>query len=233
MFEELFYRPFFNTLIFFYQYLSFGDLGVAIILFTIFIRLLLLPVFYKSAKDQTLLQRLAPEIKKIQEAHGKNYEARGRALMNLYKEHRVNPLSGFLMMIFQVAIMIALYRVFLRGFSPETLSSLYDFLPRPANLSHTFLNLVDLNEKNIFLVLATALAQYFQGKLSLTNTPTADSSPGAMIAKQMVYLGPLLTIFIFYLFPAAITLHWLTTTMFSVIQQMIINSRIRANYEQP
>lgn len=232
MLEQIFYQPFFNALIFFYQYLSFADLGVAIILFTIFIRLLLLPVFYKSAKDQALLQRLAPEIKKVQETHGKNYEARGRALMDLYKKHRVNPLSGFLMMILQIAIMIALYRVFLRGFSPETLSSLYAFLPRPESLNHSFLGLIDLNEKNIFLVLATALAQYFQGKLSLANTPAADNSPGAMIGKQMVYLGPLITVFIFYLFPAAITLHWLTTTIFSVIQQMIINSRI-AKYEQP
>lgn len=229
-FYEILYRPLFNALVFFYQYLSFGDLGVAIILFTIFIRLILFPLFYKGAKDQAIMQRLAPKIKQIQTIHKNDQGRQARAMLDLYKEHRVNPLSGFLLIFIQLPILIALYRVFLNGFAAKALDALYPFISRPNLLNHFFLGVIDLSKKNIIIVVLAAIAQYFQGRLSLVKVKNSgDGADTAQaINKQMVYLGPILTLFFLYFLnlPSAVALYWLTTSVFSVVQQIVINQKI-------
>ena len=233
LFHEILYLPLFNCLIFFYNNLPFQDLGVAIILLTIFIRLILFPLFYKGAKDQAIMQRLSPKIKDIQNIHKQDKEKQARALMDLYREHKINPLSGFLLVLVQLPILIALYRVFLGGFSMESLGSLYSFIVRPAFLDHFFLGAIDLTKRNIFIVIGAAVSQYYQGKLALppNSSGKKDMAPAEAMSRQMVYLGPFLTIaFLYFLkLPSAVGLYWLTTSFFSVIQQIIINSRIPTN----
>lgn len=230
LFHEILYRPLFNALIFLYQHLSFHDLGVAIILLTIVIRLILFPLFYKGAKDQAILQRLAPKIKEIQTNHKNDREKQAKAMLDLYRQHKVNPFSGFLLLLIQLPILIALYQVFLKGFSTEVLGDLYSFISSPSSLNYLFLGLIDLNKRNIFIVAAAAIVQYFQGKLSAikTNKPFKDLTAMERMSRQMIYLGPILTILFLYFFnlPSAIGLYWLTTSAFSVIQQMIINKQI-------
>ncbi|OYV73260.1 MAG: hypothetical protein B7Z74_04215 [Deltaproteobacteria bacterium 21-66-5] len=94
LFHTYLYTPIFAVLIFLYHNISFGDLGVAIIELTLLVRLILLPLFHKSAKDQTIMQRLQPHVRKIQVEHKDAKERQAKELMALYREHRVNPFSG-------------------------------------------------------------------------------------------------------------------------------------------
>ncbi len=219
LFHKILYQPLFNVLVFLYQYL--GDLGVAIIILTVLIRVVLFPLFYKGAKDQAIMQRLAPKIKEIQTNHKNNREEQARALMGLYREHRVNPLSGFLLILVQLPILIALYQVFMKG------------LVGPDFLDLNFLGLIDLSEKSAIIVGLAAAAQYFQGKLSIIKSEKLfkDLTPVERMGRQMIYLGPILTVIFLYFFnlPSAIGLYWLTTSLFSVIQQIIINKRLKLN----
>lgn len=235
LFHEILYRPLFNALIFLYQNVSFHDLGIAIILLTIIIRLILFPLFYKGAKDQAIMQRLAPKIKEIQNNHKDDREKQAKALMDLYRQHKVNPFSGFLLLLVQLPILIALYRVFLGGFSAETLNNLYSFISTPDVLNYTFLGVIALGKRNIFIVIVAAVVQYFQGKLSTvkTNKSLKDLTPMERMSRQMIYLGPILTIVFLYFFnlPSAVALYWLTTSAFSVIQQMMINKKISENFD--
>jgi YidC/Oxa1 family membrane protein insertase len=231
LFNEILYRPLLNALIFLYNTLAFADLGIAIILLTVIIRLILFPLFYKGAKDQTIIQRLTPKIKEIQKNHKEDKQKQAMAMMELYKEHKVNPFSGFLLLLIQLPVLIALYWVFLKGISEQSLAILYSFVSRPAVLEHYFLGLIDLSAKNIIVVVAAALVQYFQGKLSLpkNNKPIKDLSPAERIGRQMVFIGPVLTLVILYNLPSAVGLYWLTTSLFSLIQQIVINKRIKNN----
>lgn len=234
LFHEILYRPLLNILIFLYQHFSFNDLGVAIIILTIIIRLVLFPLFYKGAKDQAILQRLAPKIKGIQKDHKNNREEQARALLELYRQHRVNPFSGFLLILIQLPILIALYQVFLKGISVNSFNELYYFVSQPTSLNLFFLGLFDLTKRSGFLAVFAALIQYAQGKLSLVKNskiPPGELSPAEKISRQMVYLGPVLTIvFLYFLnLPSAIALYWLTTSAFSVIQQIIINKQLKNN----
>lgn len=237
IFYLVLYQPLFNALIFLYDYASFHDLGVAIILLTILIRLILFPLFHKGSRDQAIMQRLAPKIKEIQHTHKHDKEKQARALMDLYKEHKINPFSGFLLLLVQLPVLIALYRVFLQGFSAGSLNMLYSFIARPESLGHYLLGIIDLTQKNIWIAIVAAIGQYIQGRLSLVSNSVeakkGEANPAEMMQKQMVYLGPLLTFgFLYFLnLPSAVGLYWLTTVLFSVIQQMIINRSVAKYFE--
>lgn len=231
LFNEIFYRPLFNVLVFLYQYVSWQDLGVAIIILTVLIRFILFPLFYKGAKDQAIMQRLAPKIKEIQESYKDNREKQAKAMMDIYKEHKVNPLSQFLIIIIQLPILIALYQVFWKGIAEIPSGILYSFIPQISNLNHYFLGIVDLSKKNLAIIVLAALAQYFQGKLALIKNNKNDKNltPMERMGKQMVFLGPILTITFLAYLPSAVGLYWLTTSVFSVIQQIFINKQLNVS----
>lgn len=238
IFNNFFYYPLFNALVFLYNYLPGHDLGIVIIILTVLIRVVLFPLFYKSAKDQAIMQRLAPKIKEIQKEHKEDRIKQGQVMMDLYREHKINPLSQFLLIIVQLPILIAIYRVFLKGIKEIPQDILYSFISVPESLNHYFLGIIDLSKSNLGIVLFAALAQYFQGKLSLAkNAKNSDKikqelNPMEMMGKQMVFIGPILTIaFLMYL-PSAVGLYWLTTSVFSVIQQMYINNQLKVNDEK-
>jgi YidC/Oxa1 family membrane protein insertase len=211
MFNIILYQPILRVLEFIYKYIAFRDLGLAIILLTILIRLVLLPFFYRGAKDQTLIQKIQPLVKKIQEDHKHNKEKQAQALMALYKQHRINPFSSILLLIIQLPILIALYRVFLTGLANNAVFNNYQFL--------VFFN---LNQRSFVLVFLAALAQYFQTKLMMPNTDQGANQ----INKTMLYVGPALTLIILMNLPAALGLYWLISSLFSLGQQIFINKAL-------
>jgi YidC/Oxa1 family membrane protein insertase len=231
IFNEFLYKPLLNLLFLIYNN-TIADVGVAIIILTIIIRLVLLPLFYKSAKDQTIIQKITPRIKELQKIHKDNKEKQVAEIMKVYKEHKVNPFSGFLLLLIQLPILIALYRVFLKGFSKEVLAGLYSFVAVPTSIHTMFLGLIDLTVKNIWLVVAAGAFQYLQSKLLMNVSKKTDAGPGKgadiaqKMAKNMMVMGPLLTVVILYPLPSVVALYWLTTSVFSVIQQIVINKKI-------
>jgi len=227
IFQELFYRPLLNLLFFIYN-LGVVDLGVAIIILTVVVRLVLLPLFYKSAKDQTILQKIYPKIQEAQKKHKDDKEKQVKEIMGIYKEHKVNPFSGFLLLLVQLPILIGLYQVFLKGFSDQTLTHLYSFVSTPAVVNTSFLGLVPLDQNNIILVFLAGVFQYLQSYILLRVNKKESSGPAMVqnITKKMVFFAPLLTIVILYSLPSAVALYWLTTSVFSVGQQLVINKNI-------
>lgn len=228
-FQTIFYRPILNVLVYFYGTIAFKDFGLAIILVTILIRLILYPLFHRSAKQQMMMQRIQPKVKKIQELHKNDKEKQAQALMELYKEHGVNPFSSIILLVIQLPIMIELYWVVRSGLASGGLSGLYSFVAQPGVINPVFIGLVNLAKPSIILILLAALAQYFQAKLAIYRDPknTAPLSQAEKMARQMVFIGPLVTIFIFYSLPAAVGLYWLVTSLFSILQQAIINRHFR------
>lgn len=233
MFQTIFSTPLFNGLIFLYNTIAFQDFGLAIIFLTLLIRVILFPIFYKSAENQILIQRLQPELNKIQHDHKDNREKQAQAMMDLYRKHKVNPFSGFLLLLVQLPILIALYQVFLKEFSPDSFNNLYDFIQKPVNFNTGFLGLLDLEKPSILMVSLAVVAQYFQGYLVLPKKRSGkeESAPERM-ARQMVYFGPLMTIIIFVNLPAAIGLYWLVTSAFSITQQIYINKTVNVEEEK-
>lgn len=215
LFNTYLYQPILSILVFIYEHLAFQDLGLAIIILTIFIRVVLFPLFYKGAKDQALMQRLQPHIKKIQLDHKNNKEEQARMLLALYRKHRLNPFSSIFLLLLQLPILIALYQVFLR----ELTSGIFDNL--------TFLGLIDLSEKSLALAVLAALLQYAHGKFSMpTQSGKAGMGQFAQMGRMMIIMGPALTFIILVNFPAALGLYWAVSTLFSLGQQVFINKKL-------
>src|ERR1700722_19634772 len=156
LYHLIFKYPILNLLIFFYQTIAFHDLGLAIIFVTLFIRLILYPFFHTGAKQQILMQRIQPHIKKIQEQHKDDREKQAAALMALYKEHGVNPFSSFLLLIIQLPILLALYRIILYTIPSGNFAGLYPFVMAPSSINSMFLGFINLASKNIYMVVIAA-----------------------------------------------------------------------------
>jgi len=228
LYTTFIHQPLLNLLVFFYNTIAFHDLGFAIIFLTILVRLILFPLFHKSMRTQTIMQELQPKVKKIQDEHKHDLKKQSETMMALYREHNVNPFSGFLLLIVQLPLLIALYRIFGSKFDPKIFAELYSFVQVPANFHQSFLGLINLGSKNMIIVALAAIAQYFQGKLGLRELGKgSEANPAAGAARTMVFVGPAITlIFLMYL-PAAVALYWLTTSAFTIIQQIIINKNLR------
>lgn len=228
-FNTVLFNPLLNGLIFLYNTVAFGDFGVAIIILTIIIRLILFPVFQKSTRHQKQMQELQPKLKKLQDQHKGDKAKQAEAMMAFYKEHKVSPFSGFLLLLVQIPILIALYQVFSKSLTDGFTSSLYSFISTPEHLDYSFLGLINLAEKNIIIVILAATAQYFQAKLSLPKkAPGENLTTTERMGRNMVFIGPLLTGFILLRLPSALGLFWIVGSLFSIVQQIIINKEPHA-----
>ncbi|MBI1838831.1 MAG: YidC/Oxa1 family membrane protein insertase [Candidatus Colwellbacteria bacterium] len=229
LYNEILYRPLFNGLVFLYNSVAIQDLGLSIIFLTILIRIALFPLFHKTAKHQRLTQELQPHIKKIQEEHKDDKETQTKAILELYGRNKANPLTPILLLLVQLPILFAIYRVFIsgfdvNGFSESSLQMLYPFVRRPENISDTLFSLVNLTKTSYVLIALAAGAQYLQGKLSLPKPkPGYSPNEAEKIGRNMIYVMPAFTAIILFNVPAAIALYWLITTGFSIIQQIIVN----------
>jgi len=224
-FNVILYQPFFNALVLIYVYLPGQDFGIAIIILTILIKVILYPLGAKAIHSQKTMSALQPKMKEIQEKFKDNKEQQSKAMMEFYKREKVNPFSGCLPLLVQLPILIALFQVFWRGFGQEQLSFLYSFIPNPGQIDTTFLGIMDLAEASIVLAVLTGIAQFIQTKMVVSKQKTSKKgSPdfSQMMQKQMLYFFPLFTVFILWRLPAAIALYWMVTTLFTIGQQYII-----------
>lgn len=224
-FDNLLYYPLFNFLVLIYSYLPGRDFGVAIIVVTVAIRFLLYPVAAKALSSQMSLQKLQPRLREIQKKHKNDKEKQVKETLDLYKKEKVNPFSGILMALIQLPILIALYRVFWRGFALEELGYLYGFVASPGFIDPMFLNIIDLSKPNILLAVGAGIAQFFQTKMLLPsqkNSGSEDNSMAAIMQKQMVYFFPFITLAILFTLPSALGLYWTVSGIFSIVQQSFL-----------
>jgi YidC/Oxa1 family membrane protein insertase len=242
IFNETLSRPLYNLLVWIYNVIPGQDLGVAIILLTVFLRVLLYPLSDKALRAQKALQILQPKIKEIQKKF-KNKEEQARAMMGFYKEHKINPLSGLLPLAIQLPILIALYKVFLNGLEPESLSSLYSFVQNPGALNPMFFGIVNLAQPSHALAVLAGLSQFLQAKSAFhtgkkpqgaaeLSSAAAESSSAKgpdfskSMQQSMIYMMPLFMVFIAWNFPAGLALYWVVTMIFSLGQQIIVNRAV-------
>lgn len=222
-FSEIIYRPILNLTVFLYSFADIGDLGVAIIILTIVIRLLFSPLSLKATRSQKQLAELNPEIEKIKAKFPGNSSAQSQEIMKLYKERKVSPLSGCLPILIQLPILIGMYRVFLNIYKPESLASLYSFMPHPESINSTMLGLIDISQRSIAFAIIAGVAQFIQAKLAAGNQ--SQTGQVAMLNKQMLYLFPVMIVVISWNLPAGLALYWIVTTLFSIGEQLYLRRR--------
>lgn len=226
-FNILLYRPLLNFLILLYLFLPGKDFGVAIIFLTLIIKTILFPLEKQTIISQKKLVELQPKIQAIKEKYKNNKEEQIKEILELYKKEKISPFSGFLSMLIQFPILIALYQVFWKGFQADQMKNLYFFMPQLNSINFYFLGFLDLSKPNMYLAILTGVFQFIQLKrVSKSDKSKKSNEIGEIIQKQTIYFFPIFTIFVLLKLPSAIGLYWITITIFSIIQQYFIYKKI-------
>lgn len=225
--HEVLFRPLFNALIFIYELVPGQDIGIAIIILTIIIRLILFPSQSKALVAQKKMKDLQPKLKKIQDKFKNDKQKLAKAQMELYKQEQINPLSGCLPTLIQLPIIFAMYQVFRTGLDTSRLSELYAFIPKPDMIDPMFLGIFDMSQPDRFILpIIAGIAQFIQTRMLMPPTkPKKNQKPGFqdILSQQMVYIMPIMIVIFAMSLPSALPLYWIVTALFGILQQYLIN----------
>jgi YidC/Oxa1 family membrane protein insertase len=213
-----------------------GSAGVGIIIFTVFTRVLLLPLTLKSIKSNREMQKLQPKIKELQRKYGKDQRKLQEETVKLYQEHKINPLGGCLPMLMQLPIFIGVYWAVLhlmdpspqyQPVSPEVIRQLQD--PAVQDIfARPFLGFIHLGTKpfeegfsnfNGFqYIILPVLALVLQFSQQLMAMPRVQDPQQKAMSRAMMFM-PLFFGYITLIFPAGAVLYWTTSSVVGIIQQ--------------
>lgn len=247
----LLYQPLVNALIFFYEIL-FRNFGLAIVVLTLAIRALLIPLTLPSMRTAQKMKELAPELAKLKKKYADDKKKLAQAQMELYRQHGANPAAGCLPQIIQLIVLIALYQAFIGVLQPngDIVAKLNQVLYPSLKLAEGtiintqfwYLNLAKPDVfrltglafplPGLFLILA-ALSQFISSKMMMPEvaklqkkaekTETKTDDMVTSMQSQMLYLFPLMTIFIGFTFPSGLILYWFIFSLSTVVQQYYIS----------
>ena len=177
-----------------------GNFGVSIIIVTILIKIMLLPLTLKQDKSMKEMKKLQPELEKIKEKYANDKQMLNIKTMELYKEHKVNPLGGCLPLLLQLPILFALFGVLRNGIIPKDSSFLWLKLSVP--------------DQFYILPVLNGAVSFFQQKLM----GTSDNPQ----MKNIMYVFPIMMIMFSLKMPSGLQLYWLTSSILAVVQQYFI-----------
>jgi len=194
-----------HALKFFYGYIP--NFGIGIIIITVILKIVFFPLTHKSYKSMKEMSKLQPKMAALKEKFKNDKEGLNKAIMELYREHRVNPLGGCLPMIIQIPVFFALYKALM--FSIE--------------LRHApfMLWITDLSDKDPYYItpLLMGLTMFIQQKMSPSNMDEMQQK--IMLALPVVFT------FMFLTFPSGLVLYWLVNNILTIGQQMYINKLVK------
>lgn len=232
---QFLFDSFTQLILFLYQ--ATGNLGWALIIFTLGVRLLLLPLSHASLKAAQAMKELQPELKKIQKKHKGDALKLQAAQTELYKKYNVNPFAGCIPQIVQIAVLIFLYQVLSKFFSQSEINGVVintNFfglalnkpdptfvLPVLAGVTQLILSVMVIPGGEQPDIIPNDSAQK---KIKDANKKEEDTAEmAATMQKQMLFIMPIMTGFIALKFPAGLALYWTLTTVLSIIQQWYVS----------
>ncbi len=183
-----------------------GNYGLDIIILAIFLKIIFTPLTHKSQKSMKEMQKLQPEVKRLQQKYKSDKKRMNQEVMELYKRRKVNPLSGCFPLLLQLPVFFALYRAFLS--SIELRHSPFIWWIR------------DLADKDPTYIAPLIMGGTMFLQQKMTTVPTADPTQS-----KMMTLMPIFFTFIFLNFPSGLVLYWLVTNVLTIGHQFYINKK--------
>ncbi len=185
-----------------------GSVGLSIIVFTIFLKTLMLPLTVKSIRSTAAMQELQPKIKELQKKYSKDRQKLSEETMRLYHEFQINPAAGCFPMLLQIPIFFGLYFA-VRHISAD---------------GGSFLWIPNLGEPDPYKILpiAAGIFQFIQTKMMRPANAPKAADPQQQMMNTMMNFMPLMVVFFGWTFAAGAVLYWATQSVYSVIQQWFI-----------
>ena len=241
---QIIWQPLINLLVVFYH-LLFNNLGLAIIAFTVLVRLVLVPLTLPSMRAMQRLKDYGPELDKLKKKHANDKMKLAQAQADFYKEKGINPAAGCLPQLVQFVILIALFQGFSAVFGAQDITGklnevLYPALKIEGEVNKYFLG-QDLTKPDVFnlsgipfaipgmFLILSAYTQFLSSKLMMPvikkEEKVAKKTEGgvddamASTQKYMIYMFPVMTLVFGYQFSLALVLYWATFSAFQMGQQ--------------
>lgn len=234
LFNTLIFNPLYNGLVFLIDIVPYADVGFAVILLTIFVKLILFPLAHKVAHMQVKIREITPQLEELKETYKEDRHEQTIKMMALYKEHNIRPFLSILVVFIQLPIILGLYWVFFRGGLPVIQTELlYGFVPIPEMVNMQFLGLVDMGGRSIVLALLAGITQFIYSAFALpkpkprSETPTIKEDLAHSFHLQMKYVMPVIIVVISYTISSAIALYWATSNIFSIMQELIVRREMK------
>lgn len=232
MFNTVIYQPILQALLYLNDHTS--NLGLAIVVLTILIRLVLVPVTLPSIKAAAVMRKLKPELDELKKKHGKDKAALQQEQLKLFQEHKVNPAAGCLPQIVQLIVLIGLYRVFidfLGGDGIEGLNTAFLWFDVRHPDNTYILPLIAAGSQLVLslMIMPAADPSSAQALAASTKTTKDDDKADDMaemattMQQQMMFIMPIMTGIIAVRFPSGLALYWVMSTIASVIQQYMVS----------
>jgi YidC/Oxa1 family membrane protein insertase len=237
MWDTLIISPFTNILLLIYGLLG-HNFAIAILVFTVIIRLVTYPLTAQQQKSARAMQDLQPRIKELQKKYAKDKDKQNQEMMTLYKEAGVNPLGGCLPLLLQFPILIGLYQVIMlvMAVNPLQMLNLTKHLQGPltlgiSNLLHTpVASFVPLNDRFLWLSLGQAdpfyllpivvvATTYWQQKIM---TPPSTDAQSQAMNQQMAIMMPLMFGYFVMISPSGLGLYWLISNVIGIVQYWMV-----------
>lgn len=234
-FHTVFYDPIYNALVALVALIPGSDVGIAVIIVTIIIRLILLPSSLSAARTQRAMKTLEPKIKELKEKHKGNKEKEAIDTLALYRDARVNPFLSILTVFIQIPVLLALYWVFYyEPLSAINTARLYAFTPVPDAVSLQFLGIISVAGKSLVLAALAGVTQFFQAHLALSGTMKPSDVKGMqndfqkVMGMQLKYVFPFIIAAISYTTSGAVALYFVTTNLAGMAQEWYVRRAIAA-----
>ena len=189
-----------------------GNYGIAIIIVTILMRILIFPLTLKQEKSMKKMKDIQPEVDKIREKYKDDPQTLNQKTMEIYKENNVNPMGGCLPILIQMPIFVALYYAFVGNTIPSDATFLWFNLKQPDHFMKLGTFTINL------LPILNTLVTFIQQKVMMGVQPQDKNNP----MSSMLYTMPLMMLFIFYKMPSGVTLYYLVSGALSLVQQYFI-----------
>jgi YidC/Oxa1 family membrane protein insertase len=231
IFNTVFYDPIYNLLVALLALVPFDDVGLAVIVLTVLVRLILLPFSLSAARTQRAMRLLEPRLAEIREKHKDNKEEQALKTLELYRTEKVNPFASILTVLVQIPVLLALFWVFhYESFETLNIARLYALTPLPPTIQDAFLGLIPMAEKSMLLAVLAGVTQFFQAHLALSHAPKPTGTGmqadfNRVLTLQMRYVFPILIITIGYTTSAAVALYFVTTNLAGALQEWYVRRK--------
>jgi YidC/Oxa1 family membrane protein insertase len=244
MYNEYIFRPLYNGLVGVLDVLPWADVGVAVIIFTILVKIILYPLSKSAILTQIKMKEVEPEANRIRNQYPTDKQLQATKLMELYKEKKIKPFSGILLLFIQLPILFALISVFYKVVPEIDTTLLYSFITAPDLTDKTkFLGMIDLLQPSLILALITAVIQYLQIRYSIAsrqmseqkNQPQSNPLATSMnsLNTQMKYFIPVLAFAsIYWIIPSSfpkaasiVGIYWATSSLVTLLQELYIGKK--------
>ena len=230
LFHTFLVVPLYNLLIILVGIIPGGDIGIAVILLTLIVKLIIMPLSLSALTTQRRMRLVEPELKKIRETLKEDKEEQAKQTFALYKKYGIKPFSSIITLFIQLPILFALYNIFRQATLVHVdLTLLYSFVHAPAVISPLFLGFFVVASHSIILTVIAAIMQFVQARYTIplpekstSKNPTMAEELGRSMALQSRFMLPLIIGAVSYFGSCAIALYFITSSVVALLQEVVV-----------